>query len=109
MQAILTNIEDLNQIVSFQIHRRPDWLAVFSCEPSGEVWPFISHGYTGPNYQANLAGYSCLLDEMVEAVLRLRWRGGRFFIDYNGIFTKPMKDYIQVARIELGPKNWITS
>lgn len=108
MQAILTNPEDLNQVVNLQIRRRRDWLAVFSCEPSGEVWPFISRGYTGANYQASLAGYSCLLDEMVDAVVRVRWTGGRFFIDYNGVFTKPMKDYIQVARIELGPKNWNT-
>ena len=62
------------------------WPATFSCNARGRVWPSTRFGPTPEHEREIMNGVRALLDEIVDDVLYVRPRGGRFHINHRGAF-----------------------
>ena len=80
---------DFDKFRSLVIEQRWDWPAVFSINPSGEIWPYIRNGWTPPEERHHIQGLSPIIDSIGEILLSERSLGGRFFIDEDGAWIKP--------------------
>ena len=69
-----------------QIKPKWGWRATFSCNSKGEVWPSTRFGYTPERERVHMEGVRALLDEIVDDVLDVQPRGGRFHIGDRGAF-----------------------
>lgn len=69
-----------------QIEPKWGWPATFSCNGKREVWPGKGFGHTREVEREHLEGVLALLDEIVDDVLYVQPRGGRFHIDDRGAF-----------------------
>ena len=69
-----------------QIRPRWGWPATFSCNGRREVWPSTRLGLTPEREREHLEGVRAMLDEIVDDVLDVRPRGGRFHINDRGAF-----------------------
>lgn len=64
-----------------QLRPRWGWPATFRCNGKREVWPSTRLGYTPESEREPMDGVRALLDEIVDDVLHVRPRGGRFHIN----------------------------
>ena len=93
------------QFVELQIKHRWDWPAVFSTNMHGDIWPFMTRGYTPTALREDVRGMHPLLDGVADIFLQMRAGGGRFFIDESGAFHKDQHGRkVQFARFELKSK-----
>ncbi|MYD88504.1 MAG: hypothetical protein F4018_03475 [Acidobacteria bacterium] len=69
-----------------QIKPKWGWPATFSCNGQHEVWPGTRYGLTPEGEREHLEGVLALLDEIVDDVLHVEPRGGRFHVDDRGVF-----------------------
>jgi hypothetical protein len=77
---------------------RLDWPAAFSTNSKGDVWGFLTYGYTPRSKRDNLRGHLALLDQIADIYWNHREDGGRFFIDERGAFFK--RDNVDVQFVE---------
>ena len=80
--------KQFDQLKALQVKKRWDWPATFSTNAKGEIWPYVSHGWTHPQDREEVSGLSKIVDEVARLYLRLRADGGRFFIDDFGAWHK---------------------
>jgi hypothetical protein len=83
----LTRVE-FEEFRVLQRKHRWDWPAVFSANRQGEIWAYITKGYTPYEERQNLRGISNVLDIVANKYWISRSRLGRFFIDERGGFYK---------------------
>jgi len=86
MKQITISTVDLSVFRACQIKDRPDWWAVFSAEPDGDVYPFVTRGFTQRQNRVYLRGEFPKLSEVADLYLAHRPSGGRFFIDRQGAY-----------------------
>ena len=67
-----------------QIESRPDCIACFSCNQR-ETWPFVTYGWTRPEWRVNVEGRSLLLQSIVSEYRKVKPEGGRLFITRHGV------------------------
>lgn len=86
MLLITTNRDVISRVRQSQRRNRGDWPAVFSTNPKGEVWPWVTWGVTPEEGRENVRGNCNILDEVTMEYLAIRPEGGRFFIDDKGAY-----------------------
>ena len=80
-------LKDLREV---QIRPRWGWPARFSCNESGQVWPFTRSGRTPESERVYLEGAFPVLDQIVQRIVRITKTrgkfppGGRFLVDDEG-------------------------
>jgi|SRR5579884_307925 len=79
---------DFNELRRLQRRKRWDWPAVFSVNPRGVIWPFVTNGWTPEDERIDVAGVSPIVDRVASEYLDIRPEGGRFFIKDCGAFFK---------------------
>lgn len=67
-------------------HLAGGWPAVFSVNPLGEIWPYVTRGLTPLKRRSLIQGKIALLDQTAVYVLHLRPKGGRFYFADRGVF-----------------------
>lgn len=69
----------------------PKWgegIGVFSCNPGGVVVPCEGQGYHGPyGPEDDVSGASVILQMAARALLDFDTKGGRFFVQSDGIYV----------------------
>jgi hypothetical protein len=87
MKSVTISLNDLNLFRECRLKDRADWWATFSAEPNfGEIYPFITRGFTQPSQRLGLRKDFPKLAEIADLYLELRPQGGRFFIDHHGAY-----------------------
>jgi hypothetical protein len=86
MKRIIITTEDLSLFRAARQKERPDWWAVFTAEPGGEVYPFVTRGRTRTSQRLYLRDDFPKLAEIADIYLEQRPSGGRFFINRSGAF-----------------------
>jgi hypothetical protein len=66
---------------SLQRKKRWDWPAVFSTNARGDIWPYVTRGWTPGHEREEVRGLSTVIDQVANIYLTVRSDGGRFFID----------------------------
>jgi len=84
LQLSRTEFDEFRALV---IRERWDWPAVFSVNPKGEIWPWVTWGWTPEYEKIDVSGRSALLRRVAYTLLNIRPEGGRFFIDEEGAYT----------------------
>ena len=87
--------KEFEEFRQLQLRKRWDWPAAFSANCNGDVWPWVTHGYTREDERENVRGISPVVDVIADQLLWTRYEGGRFFIDEDGAFYKPQDQDIQ--------------
>jgi hypothetical protein len=78
--------KEFNSLRQLQLKARWDWPATFSANEHGEVWPYVTPGYTREKDRFHLRGALDLLDYLADVYLGVRPEGGRFFLDDQGAY-----------------------
>ncbi|SRR6266540_3916459 len=91
---------DLDAFKSLVLRQRWDWPAVFSVNPSGQIWPWVRNGWTPPEERHYIDGLSPIVDAIAERLLFHRSMGGRFFINEAGAWIRPDSQAIQFLAFE---------
>jgi hypothetical protein len=87
MEILRLSRSELVELKHLQIRRRRDWLATFSANEYGNIWPFVSRGWTPLENRREVR--SCeLIKRVRDRYLAEREGGGRIFINENGAFYK---------------------
>ena len=86
MQARHMTAAEFEFFRDVQIKPKWGWPATFSCNRKRQVWPGTTFGPTPELEREYVEGVRALLDEIVDDVLCVRPRGGRFHIDDRGVF-----------------------
>jgi hypothetical protein len=87
MECIRLTRTDFELLKVLQARLRWDWPATFSTNPQGEIWPFVTWGLTPEELRNGIRGLSKVVDEVADAYICRRHRGGRFFIDESGAYA----------------------
>lgn len=66
---------------SLQRQKRWDWPATFSANARGDIWPYVTHGWTPEHEREQVRGLSSVIDKVADIYLSVRSDGGRFFIN----------------------------
>jgi hypothetical protein len=80
--------KEFEHLRGLQVKKRWDWPATFSTNAKGEIWPYVSRGWTRPEDREEVSGLSSVIDEVARFYLKVRSDGGRFFIDDLGASHK---------------------
>jgi len=88
MKQIRITPQELAQLKALQIKHRLDWPAVFSANECGQIWPFVTRGFTRHQSREELRGISRILDNVADKYETARAGMGRFFIDETGAYYK---------------------
>ncbi len=88
MECIRLTRADFELLKVLQVQQRWDWPAIFSTNPQGDIWPFVTWGLTPEEVRHGIRGLSKVVDEVADAYVCRRHLGGRFFIDESGAFHK---------------------
>src|SRR5713226_617633 len=88
METVIISRDEFEEFKRLQIRYRWDWPAVFSANCHGEIWPFVSYGYTPGEYREEVRGLCRTIDAVADDYLEMRREGGRFFINETGAFYK---------------------
>jgi hypothetical protein len=83
---ITINSSHLRVFRKCQLKVRRDWLAVFSTNEYGEVWPYVTRGLTPTYDRLELERKIPKIGEISKAYLQYRPEGGRFFINQCGAY-----------------------
>lgn len=88
IRSIRVQRDDVDYLKFSQVRKRSDWPAVFSCNRKGTVWLFPEGGYhhEGDRFTPP---QNPLLDEIVKTYLDIRDLGGRFFVNFDGVYYHP--------------------
>jgi hypothetical protein len=73
--------QEFEELKALQRKKRWDWPATFSTNAKGEIWPYVTHGWTRIDDRQDVSGLSSVIDEIARLYINLRSDGGRFFID----------------------------
>jgi hypothetical protein len=68
---------------SLQRKKRWDWPAVFSTNARGDIWPYVTYGWTPEREREEVRGLSTVIDQVADIYRTVRSDGGRFFIEDN--------------------------
>jgi hypothetical protein len=79
--------QDLTDLRAFVLRYR-EWPAIFGCNYSGQIWPWLRWGNHDSADRQYVHGLHPLLDALVAAYLDVRPQGGRVFINEEGVFYK---------------------
>ena len=86
MRTRTIGLAELKYFRDVQVRPRWGWPATFSCNGRREVWPGTRYGHTPEHERQHLEGVLALLDEIVDDVLHVEPRGGRFHVNDQGVF-----------------------
>ena len=87
MQYITMTFKEFKQFRDVQVKSRWDWPATFSCNQSGQVWPPPGYGFTDEADRIYLSRRDYpTLHRIVDALLSVHHKGGRFHISDDGVF-----------------------
>lgn len=87
MRYITLAYNEFEQFRDVQVKSRWDWPATFSCNPSGQVWPPPGYGFTDEADRIYLSRRDYpTLHMIVDALLSVHHKGGRFHINDDGVF-----------------------
>lgn len=87
-ETITVSREEFEGLLALRRRRRLDWPACFSTNIEGQIWPFVTKGYTKADQRENVRGELPFLDELANRFLLLRPQGGRMFLNDGGLFCK---------------------
>jgi hypothetical protein len=62
------------------------WPATFSRNARGEIWPSVTKGLTPEHTRFHVQGRVPALDRIAQTLLRMRPKGGRFYITHDGVY-----------------------
>ena len=90
MKPIRISKGEFDRFRELQIEKRNDCHAVFSSNLSEIPWPFKTWGPTPAHLRESLQSQSPILDQIEGMFIEIRQStsGGRFFIDYEGVYWK---------------------
>ena len=86
MRTRHVTVAEIRFLINAQIKQYWGWSATFSCNARGRVWRSTRCGPTPEHERNSMNGVRALLDEIVDDVLYIRPRGGRFHINHQGVF-----------------------
>jgi hypothetical protein len=79
---------DIDELRELQLKHRRDWPATFSSNRKGDVWPYVTRGWTRHQQREDLKGVSQVLEKVARKLQYFRSERGRFFINDVGAFYK---------------------
>lgn len=89
MKGLTITREELEEIKRLQLKHHWKWPAAFSANPRGDIWPYVTRGYTDEGLREQVRHVSKIIDAIADEYLNARPTGGRFFIDDTGAFYTP--------------------
>jgi len=87
VQKLQISSTEFDEFMALVRRERWDWPAVFSVNPKGEIWPWVTWGRTPKHERIDVSGRSRLLRKVAYTLLNIRPEGGRFFINEKGAYT----------------------
>ncbi len=90
MKTIRINKAEFDKFRELQLEKRNDCHAAFSSNLSEDPWPFVTFGLTPEQLREKVLERSPKLMQIVGIFVELRQStsGGRFLIDYDGVYWK---------------------
>jgi hypothetical protein len=82
---------EFEQLKALQVTKRWDWPATFSTNAKGEIWPYVSHGWTRLEDREEVSGLSSVIDGVARFYLKVRSDGGVSLSTILEPSTSPMK------------------
>ena len=103
MRRISVTTCDLSLFRVCQIKERRDWWAAFTAEPGGDVFPFVTRGWTHAGDRVYVRGDFPKLAQIADIYLEQRPCGGRFFINHSGAYFHETENgpYDQFAEFQI--------
>ena len=89
MKKLWISRSDLIKLGETQAKRRRNWLAVFSTNCCGQIWIFVTRGWTPFEKRIEPQRLRVIVRRIADEYCKLRPEGGRFFINETGAFYKP--------------------
>ncbi len=90
--------EEFRKLRQLQVKFRWDWPATFSANEHGDIWPYITPGYTREKDRFQMRGALELLDYLADEYISIRPEGGRFFIDEPGAYYSEFSKHVQFGK-----------
>jgi hypothetical protein len=96
---------DFEELRELQRKHRWDWPATFSSNRKGEIWSYVTRGWTTYENRDELQGVSWVLDRIAIKLQYLRSERGRFFVSDVGAFYKDEDaNIVQFVEFEWKPE-----
>ncbi|HWG17422.1 MAG TPA: hypothetical protein VN678_06135 [Acidobacteriaceae bacterium] len=105
MRKVVVNPDDLSLFKFVQVKERRDWMAIFSVEPGGDVYPSPTWGLAPIDLRIYVREGFPKLAEIADIYLQCRPTGGRFFINRTGAFFHATENgpYDQFIEFQVNP------
>jgi hypothetical protein len=102
MQIVRITKRDLRTLKKLSLRRRGDCLASFSVNEKGEIWMYVTRGWTKEEKRKYVVGQCLVVERIAQLYLSERPEGGRIMLRTNGLFYKPFGkgSDVQFAEIE---------
>ena len=78
----------LDKLKTLERLERPPAVVAFSCNAYRQVWPEETTQWHREDQRSYCQGKLQVLDEIVAMMLEVRPNGGRFFVDWDGVFHR---------------------
>jgi hypothetical protein len=107
MPTIKLTSLDLAELQKLTRKRRWDCVASFSVNERGEVWMFVTRGWTKEHKRKYVLGECPAVEQIAEALLSVRPEGGRILLKSDGAYYRlAVGADVLFAQVEL-PATWL--